>query len=148
VSLRTTYDGDRVARNGLTALLIAVSVGSIATSASDPAAVGSRVPGNGGSHSVVSSWAPNLARVDRSSAEHHAVLALLRGERLEAASASLSDLQLIDGIGPARARQILAARRAGSLESLDDVDRLPGFGPSLIARLAPALEFVGPKVAR
>jgi competence ComEA-like helix-hairpin-helix protein len=53
-------------------------------------------------------------------------------------SASVADLEALPGIGKARARAILAYRRShGSFAGLSDLGRVPGFGQSLIARLAP-----------
>ena len=53
-------------------------------------------------------------------------------------SASVADLEALPGIGKARARAILAYRRShGSFAVLSDLGRVPGFGQSLIARLAP-----------
>ena len=53
-------------------------------------------------------------------------------------SASVADLEALPGIGKARALAILAYRRShGSFAVLSDLGRVPGFGQSLIARLAP-----------
>ena len=53
-------------------------------------------------------------------------------------SASVADLEALPGIGKAKARAILAYRRShGSFAVLSDLGRVPGFGQSLIARLAP-----------
>lgn len=68
-------------------------------------------------------------------------MVLMRGGRLPIATLSADDLRLVDGIGPQRARALIAARRAGGLGSLVDVDRLPGFGPQLASRLASRVVF-------
>ena len=53
-------------------------------------------------------------------------------------SASVADLEALPGIGKARALAILAYRRShGSFAVLSDLGRVPGFGQSLIERLAP-----------
>ena len=53
-------------------------------------------------------------------------------------SASVADLEALPGIGKAKARAILAYRRShGSFAVLSDLGRVPGFGQSLIERLAP-----------
>lgn len=71
------------------------------------------------------------------------MIVLMRGQRLPIASLTADDLRLIDGIGPQRARALIAARRLGALESVSDVDRLPGFGPQLMSRLAATVAFAG-----
>lgn len=55
-------------------------------------------------------------------------------------SATEADLLTLSGVGPARARAILAYRREkGSFAAVADLDRVPGFGRSLVARLSPLL---------
>lgn len=51
-------------------------------------------------------------------------------------SASVSELDALPGIGPARAAAILQEReRRGPFASIDELVRVPGLGPSAIARL-------------
>ena len=51
-------------------------------------------------------------------------------------TASLSDLDALPGIGPARAAAILQEREArGPFASVDDLARVSGLGPAAIARL-------------
>ncbi len=51
-------------------------------------------------------------------------------------SASLSELDALPGIGPARAAAILQEREArGPFSSVEALSRVPGLGPSAIARL-------------
>ncbi len=51
-------------------------------------------------------------------------------------SATLSELDRLPGIGPARAAAILQEREArGPFRSVDELSRVPGLGPSAIARL-------------
>jgi len=66
---------------------------------------------------------------------------LMSGGRLDARRASLRDFQLIDGVGPRRARELVAARSHDALHGLDDADRLQGFGPALLSRLDRAVAF-------
>ena len=55
-------------------------------------------------------------------------------------SASEEQLRSLPGIGPARARAILAYRREkGSFAAVSDLARVSGFGASLVARLSPLL---------
>ncbi|HEU5219824.1 MAG TPA: helix-hairpin-helix domain-containing protein [Gemmatimonadales bacterium] len=55
-------------------------------------------------------------------------------------SASEADLVALPGIGPSKARAILAYRREkGSFAAVSDLGRVPGFGRSLVARLTPLL---------
>lgn len=53
-------------------------------------------------------------------------------------TATAAELDLLPGIGPARAADIIADRAAnGPYTSLDDLDRVPGIGAKTIAKLAP-----------
>jgi competence protein ComEA len=51
-------------------------------------------------------------------------------------TASVSELDGLPGIGPARAAAILQEREArGSFASVEELSRVPGLGPAAIARL-------------
>jgi competence ComEA-like helix-hairpin-helix protein len=51
-------------------------------------------------------------------------------------SATLSQLDSLPGIGPAKAAAILRYREErGRFQSVEDLARVPGFGPALVARL-------------
>lgn len=65
----------------------------------------------------------------------------LRSEGLlDLNSASETDLLALPGIGPARARAIVAYRREkGSFAAVADLGRVSGFGRALVARLTPFL---------
>jgi len=57
-------------------------------------------------------------------------------DRLNLNSASVSELDGLPGIGPARAAAILQEREArGPFSSVEELARVPGLGPSAIARL-------------
>ena len=57
-------------------------------------------------------------------------------DRLNLNSASVSELDGLPGIGPARAAAILQEREArGPYSSVEELSRVPGLGPSAIARL-------------
>ena len=136
-----------VIRNGLAALLSGVLV--TATLAGAIGESGSDGRGTPPSRSVASTtWQPSLRAAEPAPGGQHAALALMRGERLSLRSMAADDLRLVDGIGPRRARELIAARRAGALESVADVDRLPGFGPRLVSRLAGAVAFAGDREDR
>jgi competence protein ComEA len=63
-----------------------------------------------------------------------------RGVPVDLNSAAEADLVALPGIGPARARAILAYRReAGPFAAVSDLERVPGFSHALAARLAPLL---------
>ncbi len=63
-----------------------------------------------------------------------------RGVPVDLNSASEADLVALPGIGPVRARAILAYRReAGPFAAVSDLERVPGFSHNLAARLAPLL---------
>lgn len=60
--------------------------------------------------------------------------------RLDLNRASVEELQLLPGIGPQRARRILAYRQQhGCFRSVRDLAELPGFSPALVERLTPML---------
>lgn len=64
----------------------------------------------------------------------------LWGLPLSLDAAPVEDLQTLRGIGPRRAQQIVEAReRAGRLESVEDLGRIPGIGPKTLASLRPQL---------
>jgi competence protein ComEA len=56
---------------------------------------------------------------------------------LDLNSATEAQLERLPGIGPARARDIVANReRHGSFSRVADLDRIPGIGPAAVARLS------------
>ncbi|MFN7955277.1 MAG: hypothetical protein U0610_26365 [bacterium] len=120
-----------IARNGLATLLgvTIVALLLVAPSAAGPERAAAPPAG----------WAPDLPTPEGVGPSARAPLKLLRGEGLDFATASRRDLELIDGIGPERARRLVAARRAGTLGSFADIDRLPGFGPTLLGKLGASL---------
>ena len=62
------------------------------------------------------------------------------GGPIDLNSAAEADLLALPGIGPARARAILAYRRdKGSFAAVSDLGRVSGFGRALVARLTPFL---------
>lgn len=61
---------------------------------------------------------------------------LPEGSPVNLNSATLSELDRLPGIGPARAAAILQEREArGPFRSIEELSRVPGLGPSAIARL-------------
>ncbi|MGH7546270.1 MAG: ComEA family DNA-binding protein, partial [Gemmatimonadota bacterium] len=57
---------------------------------------------------------------------------------LDLNAATADDLQRLPGIGPKRAAQILALRRArGRFRSVEELLEVPGIGPKTLARLRP-----------
>lgn len=53
-------------------------------------------------------------------------------------TATVAELELLPGIGPAKARAILEARREkGGFESVDELEEVKGIGPSALERLRP-----------
>jgi len=52
--------------------------------------------------------------------------------------ATAAGLERLPGVGPARARRIIAHRdSAGAFDSVDQLDRVRGIGPALLAKLRP-----------
>lgn len=64
-----------------------------------------------------------------------AAQALTVGQKLDLATASQADLEVLPGVGPSLAKAILRARAEHPFESWEDVDRIPGVGPSKLAVL-------------
>ena len=67
-----------------------------------------------------------------------ASVAPLISGRLNLNSATQEQLEALPKIGPALAKRLLAAR---PYRSLDDLDRVKGVGPKLLATLAPLVTF-------
>jgi competence ComEA-like helix-hairpin-helix protein len=61
---------------------------------------------------------------------------LLFGEPLDLNRASAADLEVLPGIGPARAGAIVAERERRAFESVDDLRAVSGVGPRTVAGLA------------
>jgi DNA uptake protein ComE-like DNA-binding protein len=61
--------------------------------------------------------------------------ALLFGHRLDPNRADAASLELLSGIGPARAEAIVAARCMRPFDSVADLERVPGIGPVTRARI-------------
>lgn len=62
-------------------------------------------------------------------------------DRLDLNTASASELDGLPGIGPAKARAIVAYREAhGPFASMQSLSAVPGIGPSLMAKIAVAAE--------
>ncbi len=56
-------------------------------------------------------------------------------------SATANDLAALPGLGPGRAKAIVAYREAhGSFASIDDLEKVPGIGPATVAKLRPSLD--------
>lgn len=67
---------------------------------------------------------------------------LAPGELIDPNTAGEEDLDRLPGIGPALAARIVAEReRGGPFHSLADLERVPGIGPATRARLEPYLRF-------
>jgi competence protein ComEA len=65
---------------------------------------------------------------------------LAAGELLDPNTASAEELDRLPGIGPALAARIVAEReRGGPFRSAADLQRVPGIGPATRARIAPFL---------
>lgn len=65
---------------------------------------------------------------------------LLFGGRLDANRASVASLEVLPGVGPARAGAIAAERCRAPFLGVHDLLRVPGIGPGTLARIAPWIE--------
>jgi len=64
---------------------------------------------------------------------------LLFGLRLDPNRADAAALEVLPGLGPARARAVVEARCARPFQSVSDLERVPGIGPRTRAALEPWL---------
>lgn len=71
--------------------------------------------------------------------EEEASRPLERGERIDPNLASEAQLRRLPGIGPSRARAIIAAREEARFRAAGDLLRVPGVGETILARIAPHL---------
>jgi hypothetical protein len=68
---------------------------------------------------------------------------LLFGLRLDPNTADAEALEALPGLGPARARAVVAARRERPFGSLSELELVPGIGPRTRTALEPWLEIGG-----
>lgn len=62
------------------------------------------------------------------------------GERIDPNRASAAELERLPRVGPGLARRIVQRRtEQGLFRSMADIDSIPGFGPALLAEVAPHL---------
>ncbi|MBC7173219.1 MAG: ComEA family DNA-binding protein [Polyangiaceae bacterium] len=72
--------------------------------------------------------------------ERSGTRALREGERLDLDHATAEDLELLPGIGPSTARRIVESRESvGAFRTVDDLDRVKGIGPRTVEKLRPFL---------
>jgi len=64
---------------------------------------------------------------------------LLFGLRLDPNTADAAALEVLPGLGPARAQALVAARCGRPFRELQDLERVPGIGPRTRAALEPWL---------
>jgi len=64
-----------------------------------------------------------------------AIPPLLAAQRLDVNAATVEQLTELPGIGEAKARAIVAARADRPFSSVQDLERVKGIGPSLVAEL-------------
>jgi competence protein ComEA len=69
----------------------------------------------------------------------------LPAEPIDINQATAAELQMLPGIGPTRARQIIEARQKGLFESVDDLRRVSGIGPKTLERLRPYVKVEKPQ---
>jgi competence protein ComEA len=82
-------------------------------------------------------------------ASSDAVVRLRKGEPLELNQASASDLVLLPGVGPKLAARIIDERvRRGGFTQVDELRRVKGVGPAVLARVRPLLRVSHPTDAQ
>ncbi|MCB9725411.1 MAG: tRNA (adenosine(37)-N6)-threonylcarbamoyltransferase complex ATPase subunit type 1 TsaE [Spirochaetaceae bacterium] len=81
--------------------------------------------------------------VDRATTGVHGIARLLTGGRIDLATAPPGLLECLPGLGPARATAIDEARRRRPFRSVQELERVPGIGPTLRSRVEPWLEVTG-----
>lgn len=62
--------------------------------------------------------------------------------------ASAAELQLLPGVGPAKAELILAYRRQRPFRTVEELARVKGIGPKTVRKLKPHLSIRGDTTAR
>lgn len=58
-------------------------------------------------------------------------------------TASLAELQKVNGIGPKKAEAIIEYRKKTPFKSVDDLDKVPGFGKATLDKVKPELTVSG-----
>jgi competence protein ComEA len=63
-------------------------------------------------------------------------------------TATSAELNLLPGIGPAKAAKILAHRQNQPFQSLEDLKKIGGLGAKRLEALRPYVRFIGPTTAK
>lgn len=63
-------------------------------------------------------------------------------------TASLAELQKVNGIGPKKAEAIIEYRKKTPFKSVDDLDKVPGFGKATLDKVKPELTVSGADKAK
>lgn len=80
-------------------------------------------------------------RVGGAGPSTHLVTGPPAAPKVQLNSATANDLAGLPGLGPGRARAIVAYREAhGSFASIDDLEKVPGIGPATVAKLRSSLD--------
>lgn len=58
-------------------------------------------------------------------------------------TASLAELQKVNGIGPKKAEAIIEYRKKTPFKSVDELDKVPGFGKATLDKVKPELTVSG-----
>jgi competence ComEA-like helix-hairpin-helix protein len=68
----------------------------------------------------------------------------VRPHRVDPNRAGVAELQVLPGLGAARAEALVLERiRRGRFDGIDDLARVPGLGPGTVGDLSPWLRFDG-----
>lgn len=99
---------------------------------------GSATPAVTARSAAASGSGGKAAKGSKGAGSHSSKINADSGEQIGLNSASLEELERLPGVGPSMAAKILAYRQqSGGFAKIDDLTLVPGFGPKKLAKLTP-----------